>query len=124
MPVDSEALDFRAASESFAEFRTLEKNDLDILGLCTRHQGRKVATVGGVLLYGKDRLAHFPDAWIQAGRFNGLDRSRIADHAQLTMPLTEAIPAAIALSSATPDAASKSGPSTPPPASRAATGRS
>ena len=94
--VDSEALDFRAASESFAEFKTLKKNNLDILGLCTRHQGRKVATVGGVLLYGQDRLAHFPDAWIQAGRFNGLDRSRIADHAQLTMPLTEAIPAAIA----------------------------
>ena len=94
--VDSEALDFRAASESFAEFKTLEKDDLDILGLCTTHQGRKVATVGGVLLYGHDRLAHFPDAWIQAGRFNGLDRSRIADHAQLTMPLAEAIPAAIA----------------------------
>ena len=94
--VDSEALDFRAASESFAEFRTLNKNDLDILGLCTTYQGRKVATVGGVLLYGQDRLAHFPDAWIQAGRFDGLDRSRIADHAQLTMPLTEAIPAAIA----------------------------
>ena len=94
--VDSEALDFRAASESFAEFRTLEKNDLEILGLCTMHQGRKVATVGGVLLYGQDRLDHFPDAWIQAGRFDGLDRSRIADHVQLTMPLAEAIPAAIA----------------------------
>ena len=94
--VDSEALDFRAASESFAEFRTLNKNDLHILALCTMHQGRKVATVGGVLLYGQDRLAHFPDAWIQAGRFDGLDRSRIADHAQLTMPLAETIPAAIA----------------------------
>lgn len=94
--VDSEALDFRAASESFAEFRTLEKNDLEILGLCTMHHGRKVATVGGVLLYGQDRLDHFPDAWIQAGRFDGLDRSRIADHVQLTMPLAEAIPAAIA----------------------------
>lgn len=93
---DSEGLDFRAASESFAEFRTLKKNDLDVLGLCTMHQGRKVATVGGILLYGEDRLAHFPDAWIQAGRFEGLDRSRIVDHAQLTMPLAEAIPAAIA----------------------------
>ena len=94
--VDSEALDFRAASESFAESRPLKKRDLDILGLCTTHQGRKVATVGGVLLYGQDRLAHFPDAWIQAGRFDGLDRSRIANHAELTMPLPEAIPAAIA----------------------------
>ena len=38
--VDSEALDFRAASESFAEFRTLKENDLDVLRLCTMHQGR------------------------------------------------------------------------------------
>ena len=94
--VSSEALDFRAASDSFAEFRTLRENDLEILGLCTLHQGRKVATVGGVLLFGRDRLARFPDAWIQAGRFDGLDKSRIADQAELTMPLTDAIPAAIA----------------------------
>ena len=60
------------------------------------HQGRKVATVGGVLLYGRNRLDRFPDAWIQAGRFDGLDKSRIADQANLTMPLADAIPAAIA----------------------------
>ena len=30
-----------------------------------------VPTVGGVLLFGVDRLAHFPDAWVQAGRFTG-----------------------------------------------------
>ena len=94
--VDSEALDFRAASESFAEFRTIHEDDLEILGLCTMHQGRKVATVGGVLLYGRNRLARFPDAWIQAGCFDGSDKSRIADQAELTMPLTDAIPAAIA----------------------------
>lgn len=94
--VDSEALDFRAASESFAEFRKLNENDLEILGLCTTHQRRKVATVGGVLLYGRDRLARFPDAWIQAVRFDGLDKARIADQAHLTMPLPDAIPAAIA----------------------------
>ena len=94
--VDSEALDFRAASESFAEFRRLHEKDLEVLGLCTMHQGRKVATVGGVLLYGRNRLDRFPDAWIQAGRFDGLDKSRIADQADLTMPLTDAIPAAIA----------------------------
>ena len=93
--VDSEALDFRAASESFAEFRRLDEGELDILGLRTAHQGRKVATVGGVLLFGLDRLARFPDAWIQAGRFDGTNKARIAAQADLKMPLTDAIPAAV-----------------------------
>jgi len=64
----SEALDFRAASESFAAFRTLARRDLETLRLLTDHQGRKVPTVGGMILFGKDRERDFPDAWIQAGR--------------------------------------------------------
>ena len=94
--LDSEAIDFRAASESFSEYRKLGLGDLDILRLCTTHQGRSVPTVGGILLFGRDRLAHFPDAWIQAGRFAGDDRTNIVDRADLQMPLTETIPAAIA----------------------------
>ena len=92
----SEALDFRAASESFAEFRQLAQRDLDVLGLLTDHQGRKVPTAGGILLYGRDRLTHFPDAWIQAGRFAGVDKARIVDQADLTMPLPETIRAGVA----------------------------
>jgi predicted HTH transcriptional regulator len=75
--LDSEALDFRAASESFAPFRRLAWRDLETLRLVGIHQGRKVPTVGGMLLFGKDRERHFPDAWIQAGRFRGADRNRI-----------------------------------------------
>ena len=93
---DSEALDFRAASESFSEFREIGENDLDTLGLRTTHQGRKVPTVGGFLLFGRDRLARFPDAWVQAGHFAGVDKSRILDHAELQMALPEAVPQAIA----------------------------
>ena len=94
--LDSEAIDFRAASESFAEFRRLRRRDLDTLRLCAVHQGRRVPTVGGMLLFGSDRLAHFPDAWIQAGRFAGADKTDIADQAELRMPLVDAIPAALA----------------------------
>jgi len=43
--LDSEALDFRAASESFAPFRKLGRCDLEALRLLTEHQGRKVPTV-------------------------------------------------------------------------------
>ena len=94
--VDSEAIDFRAASESFSEFRKLTERDLDLLGLCTIHQGRRVPTVGGLLLFGRKRLVHFPDAWIQAGRFAGADKSEIVDQIGLKMPLPEAIPEAVA----------------------------
>ncbi len=94
--LDSEALDFRAASESFAFVRKLGRSDLETLRLVTRHQGRKVPTVGGVLLFGRERERHFPDAWIQAGRFRGTDRSRILDRAEIRSHPVRAIEEAIA----------------------------
>jgi predicted HTH transcriptional regulator len=94
--LDSEALDFRAASESFAPLRRLRRADLDTLRLLTTHQGRSVPTVAGVLLFGKDRARHFPDAWIQAGRFRGTDKARIVDHLELRSLPVPAIEAAIA----------------------------
>ncbi|MEP7310687.1 MAG: helix-turn-helix domain-containing protein [Acidobacteriota bacterium] len=94
--LDSEALDFRAASESFAPIRRLRRSDLESLRLLTSHQGKRVPTVGGVLLFGKDRARHFPDAWIQAGRFQGKDRSRITDRIAIHAPLVRAVEEAIA----------------------------
>lgn len=84
--LDSEALDFRAASESYKSIRVLRKRDLETLRLVTTHQGRIVPTVGGVLLFGRDREHHFPDAWIQAGRFDGLDKSQILDRLEIENP--------------------------------------
>lgn len=81
--LDSEALDLRAASESFAPFRKLGRRDLETLRLVTEHQGRKVPTVGGMVLFGKDRERHFPDAWIQAGRFGGSDKTRFLDRIEI-----------------------------------------
>lgn len=52
--LDSEALDFRAASECFAPARKLKKADLETLRLLVPHQGRKVPSVGGVLLFGRE----------------------------------------------------------------------
>lgn len=51
--LNSEALDFRAASESFAPLRRLARRDLETLRLLTDHQGRKVPTVGGRLHIGR-----------------------------------------------------------------------
>jgi predicted HTH transcriptional regulator len=94
--LDSEALDFRAASESFKPTRMLRKGDLESLRLLTTHQGHAVPTVGGVLLFGRDRERHFPDAWIQAGRFDGLDKSQILDRAEFRSLPVGAIEDAIA----------------------------
>ncbi len=94
--LDSKALDFRVASEFFAPVRKLTRRNLETLRLLTSHQGRPVPTVGGVLLCGRDRLTHFPDAWIQVGRFDGTDKAIILDHAELKMPLVQAVEEAIA----------------------------
>ena len=94
--LDSEAIDFRAASESFADVRKLARQDLETLRLVTDHQGRKVPTVGGMLLFGKDRERHFPDAWIQAGRFGSVDKSRIVDRAEIHSLPVRAVHEAIA----------------------------
>jgi ATP-dependent DNA helicase RecG len=93
--LDSEAIDFRAASESFAPVRRLAKRELQTLRLMTEYHGHQVPTAGGLLLFGHDRLRHFPDAWIQAGRFRGTDRATIQDHAELKGPLPQAIEEAI-----------------------------
>ncbi len=85
--LNSEALDFRAASECFAPVRKLKRSDLETLRLLVPYQGRKVPTVAGVLLFGQAREAHFPDAWIQAGRFTGADKTHLGDSVALHGPL-------------------------------------
>jgi len=82
--LNSEAIDFAAASQCFAERRSLRRQDLEALGMVSRHQGRMVPTVGGLLLFGRERLARYPDAWIQVGRFAGTDRTELIDRADLT----------------------------------------
>jgi len=93
--LDSEALDFRVASELFAPIRRLKTHDMETLKLIARHQGRKVPTVGGMLLFGKERERYFPDAWIQAGRFQGRDRSQIVDTVEIRAHLPPAVEQAI-----------------------------
>lgn len=93
--LDSEAVDFRAASECFSPVRKLGKADLQTLRLLVPHQGRSVPSVAGVLLFGRDREPHFPDAWIQAGRFAGTDKTRVVDTARIHGPLPQQVQDAI-----------------------------
>ena len=95
--LDSEALDFRAASEFFAPFRKLTRRDLETLRLTARHQGHQVPTIGGLILFGKNpfRERHFPDLWIQAGCFRGTDKRHILDQAEIRSLPVRAIEEAI-----------------------------
>jgi predicted HTH transcriptional regulator len=88
--LNSEALDFRAASELFAPYRKLTPQAWKTLRMTTEHQGRQVPTIGGLLLFGKDRFSWFPDAWIQAGRFAGTTRARLIDSVEIRSLLPRA----------------------------------
>lgn len=84
-------LDLTALKEHFGNERSLRDSDLLTLRLLTREQGALVPTRGGVLLFGKERTRHFPDAWVQCGRFVGRDRATIFDHIELFDPLPQAV---------------------------------
>jgi len=64
---------------------------LESLRLVVPHQGHLVPTVGGMLLFGKDRETIFPDSWIQCGRFIGKDKADIFDHIDIHEHLPVAV---------------------------------
>jgi ATP-dependent DNA helicase RecG len=82
-------VDLAAVRRAFAGRRTINAKDLRTLRLITRHQGRDVPTVAGIVLFGIDRDRTVPDAWIQAGRFAGVDRTDIIDTARFDGPPLE-----------------------------------
>jgi ATP-dependent DNA helicase RecG len=64
-------LDLQAVRQAFASVRELSPAAFRTLRLTTEHQGKSIPTIGGILLFGKERLQEFPDAWVKAGRFRG-----------------------------------------------------
>ena len=84
-------LDLGAAGTLSQGRSQLDEKGLLTLKLLRKDQGALVPTKGAVLLFGKDRVSHFPDAWIQCGRFAGTDKSHIFDHTELHDPLPQAV---------------------------------
>ena len=84
-------LDMDAAQAAFGENRPLDEQALLTLKLLARHQKRLVPTKGGILLFGRQRIEHFPDAWIQCGRFFGTEKIDIFDHIDIDVPLPKAL---------------------------------
>jgi predicted HTH transcriptional regulator len=91
----AEAVDFPAAAECFAPVRKLQRSDLRTLQLTTVHQRREVPTVGGILLFGRNRQQVFPEAYLRAGCFAGADRSTILDTADIKVHLPLAVEEAL-----------------------------
>jgi predicted HTH transcriptional regulator len=79
----------------FAPYRKLTPGAWNTLRVTTEHQGLQVPTIGGLLLFGKDRFSMFPDAWIQAGRFAGTTRARLIDSTEIRSSLPRAAEDAI-----------------------------
>jgi len=89
--LSAQDLDMAAIKDLFHDQRELNENDLLTLRLLTHDQGRLVPTKGAVLLFGKDRVRYFPDAWVQCGRFIGRDKVDIFDHIELYDHLPQAV---------------------------------
>lgn len=86
-----EDIDLKAAQQAFAGIRQLDEQTLLNLKLLAHHQNRLVPTKGAILLFGKERTRHFPDAWFQCGRFFGTTKLDIFDHVELYGPLTQSV---------------------------------
>ena len=84
-------IDLKGAGELFRGNRELDEQGLVTLKLLRQDQGRLVPTKGAMLLFGKDRAFHFPDAWVQCGRFIGRDKTAIFDHIELYDHLPHAV---------------------------------
>ncbi|MCA8981231.1 MAG: putative DNA binding domain-containing protein, partial [Planctomycetes bacterium] len=91
-----EDLDLDLARARFANRKKLGARDLLALNVLTRHGRHQVPTVGGVVLFGRDRLQHFPDARIRLARFAGTDRARITDRIEAETDPVQAIEEALA----------------------------
>lgn len=76
-------LDLAAVKALFCDRGDLGEEELLTLRLLKNEQGRLSPTRGAILLFGRERQRHFPDAWVQCGRFIGRDRSDIFDHIEL-----------------------------------------
>ncbi len=88
-------LDRSAIIEAFQQFRTIETRDLLSLGVLTKIQGKTCPTIGGLLFFGKNKQRFFPDAFLQAGYFQGTSKSVILDSQNIDAHFHETVQQAL-----------------------------
>ncbi len=94
--INSEDIDFRAASEFFVSVsRKLTPAIRKTLVLIISQGGKNIPTQGAVLLFGKNRQRFFPDAVIRCARFQGTNTKRFLDQLDIDEHLPKAVETAI-----------------------------
>ncbi|MCP1715490.1 putative HTH transcriptional regulator [Methanocalculus alkaliphilus] len=88
--LSSDDLDIEAARRQFRGRKEVNEEEILTLKLLVPVQGKLAPTIGGMLLFGKKREYYFPDAWIQCGRFIGIDKAYIFDHIEIHEHLPDA----------------------------------
>lgn len=85
-------LDAGYAAEVLQRQAPLTEPQLLTIHAIDRSGNRPCLTVGGYLLFRKDSEPHrMPDAWVQCGRFAGVDRTTIADSRRIDGRLVELV---------------------------------
>ncbi len=84
-------LDLVAVQKFFASEWRLDEQALVTVKLLTSYQRRLVPTKGAILLFGKERALHFPDCWVQCGRFTGTDKALLFDQRDIYDHLPQAV---------------------------------
>lgn len=95
--INSEAIDFRVASELFSkQSRTIDIIALKTLGILISQGNTAVPSIGGVLLFGINRGNYFPDSIIRCARFAGTNSAQFTDQLDIDEYLPIAVESVIA----------------------------
>lgn len=92
LPAPKGLIDEKSINEAFAIVKKHPtKKHQESLSILTEHLGKSTATNGGILLFGHNRLALFPDAIIRCARFKGVTKEKIIDQQEITAFLPFAV---------------------------------
>lgn len=86
--LDPEDLDFNLASQLFKnDNKSFTKGTAKSLELLVSYQSRLHPSKGGLLLFGRDREALFPDPIVRMVRFEGTSKNKVLDQLDTRSPL-------------------------------------
>jgi ATP-dependent DNA helicase RecG len=91
----AEDLDLPTVRGLFANRRRVADADLRALRIVTQHQGRFVPTIGGFVLFGRNRTDQFPSAVIRAAQFEDSGRTKLGRQSTFDGSLVTAIDSAV-----------------------------
>lgn len=92
LPSPKGILDEKGIKETFAIVKKHPtKKHLEAFNVLTGHLGKSIPTIGGILLFGLNRLILYPDAIIRCARFKGLTKEKFVDQQEIFLNLPSAI---------------------------------